>query len=415
MVDVAVREAGLEPHPTDWPVVEIGALRPFITSGSRGWAAYYAESGSPFLRITNLSRNSILPDLASLRFVRLPADAREGTRTELQVGDVLISITADIGVVGYVSDAIPQPAYINQHIALVRVDPREADGRFLAYYLASERAQRTIRATTDIGAKAGMSLGTVGRLKVALPPIAEQRAIAAALGDADAYLSALEAMLEKKRGIRAAAAQALLTGRIRLPGFGTGWVRRRLDEVATLDPENLGASTPGHQAIRYIALDDVSQGRLLGHRRLPFRDAPSRARRRLRRGDVLLATVRPNLQSHLWFREAGDDWIASTGFAVIRAKAGQCDPAFVYYQLFSSDIVRQIDGLIAGSNYPAINSNDVARLSAQFPSLPEQRAIAEALTATDEEVSGWELLVDKARAVKVAMAQELLSGRTRLA
>ena len=97
--------------PTDWVVVQAGELHPFVTSGSRGWAMFYSDTGAPFIRITNLARDCIYPDLQDLRFVKLDEGAREGMRTQLQTGDVLISITADIGIVGYVSAAVPKPAW----------------------------------------------------------------------------------------------------------------------------------------------------------------------------------------------------------------------------------------------------------------------------------------------------------------
>ena len=121
--------------PEDWKAKQIGDLRPFVTSGSRGWAAFYADYGATFIRITNLTRGLIYLDLSDLRFVSLPANNSEGARTQLQTGDVLISITADIGIVGYVSAQVPRPAYINQHIALVRFDPSITSPKFISYFL----------------------------------------------------------------------------------------------------------------------------------------------------------------------------------------------------------------------------------------------------------------------------------------
>src|SRR5207237_2702024 len=131
----------LGPIPYDWNIKRVGDFEPFVTSGSRGWARFYSESGSPFLRITNLTRTRIYPDLQDLRWVRVRSDDGEALRTQLCNGDVLISITADIGAVGYVTSAIPKPAYINQHIALVRFYPADVDSRFGSYFLASEQPQ----------------------------------------------------------------------------------------------------------------------------------------------------------------------------------------------------------------------------------------------------------------------------------
>ena len=73
--------------PVDWSVGELGDLSPIVTSGSRGWAKYYSDLGSVFLRITNLSRESIYIDLSDLKLVRLPQDDTEGLRTQLKFGD----------------------------------------------------------------------------------------------------------------------------------------------------------------------------------------------------------------------------------------------------------------------------------------------------------------------------------------
>ena len=121
------REAG------EWEEKTIADLKPFVTSGSRGWATFYAKNGSLFVRITNLTRESIYLDLTDSKFVQLPREANEGVRTQLKEGDVLISITADIGIIGYVDVNILSPAYINQHIALVRFDLPDVCSKYVSY------------------------------------------------------------------------------------------------------------------------------------------------------------------------------------------------------------------------------------------------------------------------------------------
>src|SRR5690606_8818879 len=100
---------------------KISNVAQFITSGSRDWAQYYAESGAKFIRMTNLSREDISLKLNDLKFVHLSPGNREGSRTSLKPGDILVSITADLGKIGIVPDDLGE-AYINQHTALIRVD-----------------------------------------------------------------------------------------------------------------------------------------------------------------------------------------------------------------------------------------------------------------------------------------------------
>lgn len=411
----AVQRSELGELPADWKVAPLGEFDPFITSGSRGWAAYYADIGSTFLRITNLSRSCIYPSLRDLRYVAVPPDNSEGVRTALRAGDVLISITADIGIVGLVTEAVELPAYINQHIALVRFDESEVNSRYIAYFLAGAAAQRRFKSMTDAGAKAGMNLAGVRDLLAALPPSTEeQAAIADALTDADALIDSLERLLTKKRQIKQGAMQELLTGKRRLPGFQGKWCKATFADVAFIDPENLGSGTRADFSFNYIALEDVNQGWLGSFTELKFDSAPSRARRVLRDGDVLVSTVRPNLKSHLLLDTLQGSWIASTGFSVVRSKPDIACPGFLFALLFSAVVDQQIDALLTGSNYPAINGRDVANLAFTCPPLDEQVAIAECISNMDAEITALEARLTKARALKQAMAQALLTGRIRI-
>jgi type I restriction enzyme, S subunit len=143
----------------------------YITSGSRGWAEYYADDGDVFVRITNLRRASISPDWSDTKHVRLPVGMNEGTRTRLVKNDILISITADLGIVGFIEDEPAIPHYINQHVALVRSSRTDAYPKFVAYYLASDFMQRSISSVNDAGIKAGLNLPTIRGVRIWPAPI----------------------------------------------------------------------------------------------------------------------------------------------------------------------------------------------------------------------------------------------------
>lgn len=109
--------------PEEWEVRRLGRLAEFVTSGSRGWGQYYAKEGALFVRITNLTRESISIDLTDAKYVALPSGTAEAKRTRLVDGDILVSITADLGIIGLVGPGLGE-AYVNQHIALVRLAGR---------------------------------------------------------------------------------------------------------------------------------------------------------------------------------------------------------------------------------------------------------------------------------------------------
>jgi type I restriction enzyme S subunit len=250
---------------------------------------------------------------------------------------------------------------------------------------------------------------------ISVPPnVSEQRAIAEVLSEVDGLLCGLHRLIAKKRDLKQAATQQLLTGQTRLPGFHGEWGVKRLGDVVDTDPESLGIDTRPDFLFNYIALEDVDQGILRSHSEQFFASAPSRARRKLRPNDLLVSTVRPNLQSHLLFNGEAGRWVCSTGFCVVRCREDVTHPGYVFFHLFAGCVTRQIDALLTGSNYPAINSGDVRALEIPFPTLPEQTAIADVLTDMDAELADLEHRREKIRALKQGIMQELLTGRTRL-
>ena len=166
--------------------------------------------------------------------------------------------------------------------------------------------------------------------------------------------------------------------------------------------------------IDYVSLEDVRQGRILASTRVRLEAAPSRARRRLRDGDVLFGTVRPNLQSHAQYRGGLKNPVASTGFAVIRARDGEAVPSFLAQWVLGYDASRQVERLIAGSNYPAVSGPDVRLFQVRLPDIEAQAQIAAALGDADDYMAVLERLIAKKRAIKQGMMQQLLTGKTRL-
>ncbi len=255
----------------------------------------------------------------------------------------------------------------------------------------------------------------VARYLLPVPPESEQRAIAEALSDVDGLLGALEALIAKKRAVKQAAMQQLLTGRTRLPGFSGEWETKRIGDILDVNPENLPIGTNPDFPFNYISLEQVDAGRLLGYSEVRFRTAPSRARRVLRHGDVLMSTVRPGLMAHLMYREEIPDAVCSTGFAVLRAKPHLSAPGFLFAHLLGHAVNKQIEKTLAGSNYPAINGHDVKLLEIPCPpQIQEQYAIATVLSDMDTDITALEQRRDKTRAIKQGMMQQLLTGRIRL-
>lgn len=136
----------------------IRQISEFVTSGSRGWAQYYADTGARFIRITDLTRDRIMLKNDSIQYVSLP-DQAEGKRSRLNANDVLVSITADLGSIALIPEGIEE-AYINQHIAMIRFqNPKQ--GEFMAWYLKSDYGQKDLLKNKRGGGKLGLGLDDI--------------------------------------------------------------------------------------------------------------------------------------------------------------------------------------------------------------------------------------------------------------
>ena len=159
--------------PNTWEWTRLGNLVEVITSGSRDWAKYYSETGSLFLRMGNLSKNSFNLRLNNLQRVQLPENA-EGTRTSLQGGDLLFSITGEVGMLGLIPDGF-ETAYINQHTAMIRFLPLMRN-RYLPYFLLTDYAQKCYK-NNQHGIKNSFRLDSISDILVPIPPLHEQERI----------------------------------------------------------------------------------------------------------------------------------------------------------------------------------------------------------------------------------------------
>ncbi|MGO3424220.1 MAG: restriction endonuclease subunit S [Pseudoalteromonas distincta] len=190
--------------------------------------------------------------------------------------------------------------------------------------------------------------------------------------------------------------------------------RHTLSKLVHIDQKSLGKKTPEDFTFSYISLSDVSSGNISKTlEKHSFKSAPSRARRVLQNGDIILATVRPNLQGFAKITEEFSHCVASTGFAVLSPK-DNVSGEFIYQCLYSYQVTKQIESLVVGSNYPAINSSDVAGLHIYAPPYPEQRKIATILGTWDKAISTTEHLIDNSKQQKKALMQQLLTGKKRL-
>ena len=156
-------------NPFGYPIHQLSEYIEFLTSGSRGWSQYFSDAGEYFITIKNVKNCAI--SLDDVQHVQPPENA-EAVRTKVKEGDLLISITADLGRTGVVTKEIAEHgAYINQHLTCIRLNQDRLIPLYVAYYLESSAGKVQFTSKNQNGVKAGLNFNAINSLKLIVPPM----------------------------------------------------------------------------------------------------------------------------------------------------------------------------------------------------------------------------------------------------
>jgi type I restriction enzyme S subunit len=266
-----------------------------------------------------------------------------------------------------------------------------------------------------VGTKvSGISKTNIAKIFLPVPPLAEQCAIAEALSDVDALIAALDKLIAKKRDLKQAAMQKLLTGNQRLPGFSGEWEVKRLGELA----EIISGGTPKTSeasywqgSIKWCTPTDItgcSEKYLVETERTISAAGLASCSAQLLPIGTLLLCSRATIGE---VKIAGCEICTNQGFKSLVCKPGVHNE-FLYYKLLTMKS-KMIERAI-GSTFLEISKKDTIDLELSIPEQAEQTAIAAVLSDMDAGIAALERKLDKIRALKQGMMQELLTGKTRL-
>ncbi len=264
----------------------------------------------------------------------------------------------------------------------------------------------------------GVNRNDLHALRVSIPPtVAEQRAIAGALSDVDALIGAMDQHIAKKRDLKQATMQQLLTGQTRLPGFHGEWEVRSLHEVCQKIQDGTHFSPKlGGTDYLYVTSKNIGFGKFdvsTADRIDAVEHAKIYARCDVKKGDLLLTKDGANT-GNAALNPLDEPFSLLSSVALLRFDCRRHLPAYFLYQVLSFDGQRQIKDLMSGNAITRVTLVKIRSLRFSVASLEEQTAIAEVLSDMDAELAALEQRRDKTRALKQGMMQELLTGRTRL-
>lgn len=410
--------------PNGWSKIKLGELTTVITSGSRDWAQYYAESGSKFIRMTNLNRHGIHLLLDDLKYVSVDSSSSDGKRTALQAGDILCSITAELGKIGWIPDNFGE-AYINQHTALIRIDGKKADSKFIAYQLSSTGLNQVINSLNDAGAKSGLNLPTIRTIPIYSPPLLEQQKIAQILSNWDQAISTTEKLLENSQQQKNALMQQLLTGKKRLLDensveFSEDWNEYLLGNLGNTFTGLTGKTKDDFgSGVPYITYMNIFKNSRIDINQVDYVIVEEDENQNsVRYGDIFFTTSSETAEevgmSSVLLEEVERLYLNSFCFGFRLNNFKVLLPQFAAYILRSSNIRKQISILGQGATRYNLSKNQLMKLILKLPTIAEQKKIAEVLTLSDQEIETLQKKLDCLKHEKKALMQQLLTGKKRV-
>ena len=381
--------------------VSLGDVSTVITSGSRGWARYYASDGSPFIRMANLRRDGIALNLEDLRYVSLPENSVEAKRTKLKKNDILISITAELGKIGFVRNVFDRDAFISQHVCLIRLESSEIDNEYAAYLLASEPERRRLNRLNDAGAKAGLNLQTIAGYRLTFPPLPEQRKIAEILRTWDEALEKLE-MLNDRLERQSTA----ICNRIFESDYTANDRLLRAREIFEVVSERKRTDLPLLAVMQDIGI--VRREEL--DRRVVMPEGDISSYKVVRPGDFVIS-----LRSF----EGGLEYSAVTGlvspaYTVLRPSR-EIESAYYRHFFKSRSFISRLDKLIFGiRDGKQIAFRDFGHMLIPNPLISDQRKRVASLDASAELVAANKHRKSALERQKYGLMQKLLTGEWRV-
>jgi len=378
----------------------------------------HIRNGVPYVRVSDMDK----PQLDVEQMLRTsPAIAARFSRSRVQEGDLIYALRGRLGEVRKVGSDV-SGANLTQGTA--RLSPGESV--VSDYFQWAMRSSRVVR-QAEIEAKGTtfreITLADLRRIRIPIPPHPEQHAIATALSDVDLLLEGVTRLIAKKRDIKQAAMQQLLTGQTRLPGFHREWEAKRLGDHVTFlrNGVNARAELTLDGRVKYLHYGDVHActSVVVAPDALP--SLPSEKATtldRLRDGDLIFADASEDLTGVSKSVEmccVGSTAVVA-GLHTIAARFDKnvLADGFKAYLQFSPLFASRLRRLAAGTKVYATNRAHIASVEMYLPGVDEQIAIASVFNDMNAEIEALEARRAKTRALKQAMMQELLTGRTRL-
>jgi type I restriction enzyme S subunit len=421
-------EAGVLPK--DWDAVSLGALTPpnrknGIVDGPFGSnlkSIHYRKSGIPIITSGYVTDGRFQAE--SYDYVDRSKFLEE-RRSAVSPGDIVM---AKIGERCGASAILPhnhETGILSGNALKITVDESRHSTSYVWQVLWNMHVTGRLDVLRTVGAQPALSMANLKLYKIPVPPTKDEEiAIAEALSDVDRQLAELDRLIAKKRDLKQAAMQQLLTGKTRLPGFHGEWKAKTLfglaEEKKELfdDGDWIEAEFLTESGIRLIQTGNIGEGQFNEREDKKYISPESFNMLRckaLRIGDILICRLAEPAGRACIVPDIGEErMITAVDVTIFRPPPSMADRRFLVSLFCTQNWFDDINERCGGSTRTRIARGELGKITVTLPPVPEQVAIADVLADMDAELTALEARRDKTVALKQAMMQELLTGKTRL-
>ncbi len=389
--------------PSHWNTKRLkNVIRASITDGPHETPEFIDE-GVPFLSVDGIQEGEL--SFKKCRYISEDAHNLYKRKAFIELDDILLGKAASIGKVARVK--VDFEFSIWSPLALIKPKLDEIIPSYLEYLLKSDLTQYQIQQLSTSNTQQNISMADIPKFNFSLPELKEQQQIANFLDKATAKIDTLiekqtkqiELLKEKRQAVISHAVTKGINPNVPMKDSGVEWLGeipehwevKKLKYISTVNDESLSENYSEDFEINYIDIGSVTTGSINKYENMMYSTAPSRAKRIVKNGDILVSTVRTYLKAIAPISLKEDNFIVSTGFAVIRSK-NKIISDFMKYGLLSNYFIDLVEASSVGISYPAINASDLITFKIAIPPLKEQQQIANYL---DEKTSKIDILIEK--------------------
>ncbi len=339
-------------------------------------------------------------------------------------GSIVMSTRAPIGKIAYAKSTL----CTNQGCKSLVSKSNEMTSHYAFYVMLAANEELLLRGRGTTFAE--LSGNALANIKIPRPPLPEQHRIAdyldAKCTEIDSAITSAECAIKDFKAYKSSVIFEAVTKGLDenapMKSSGIEWIGEVPSEwkivpikyLCSCNDESLKESTPPDYFFDYVDISSVTEGKINTVERHCFRNAPSRARRIVKSGDVLISTVRTYLKAIVKIDDKHKDCIVSTGFAVLRP-VQNVDSSFFSYALQNDGFAQKVSAESRGISYPAINTTNLMQIPIPVPPLPEQHRIADYLdakcTQIDRAISAKQSIISELKAYKKSLIFEVVTGK----